>query len=118
MKAVSIRLLVVVALILVSVPMFAGPVPSKTAADQSISSRAADLAVVNSFTARQDVAQALAAQGFSKEQVNSKIAALSDQDLRNLAQNLDEVQAAGLTKEQWIWIGVGALAALILVVVL
>lgn len=120
MKA-SVRLfLVLVALFVVvsAVPAFAGPVPSKTAADQSITARDADLTLVKSFTAREDVAQALAAQGFSKSQVESKVATMSDQDLHNLAQNLNEIQAAGLTREQWIWIGIGALAALILVVAL
>ena len=120
MKA-SVRLfLVLVALFVVvsAVPAFAGPVPSKTAADQSITARAADIALVQSITAREDVAQALAAQGFSKAQIDSKVASLSDQDLHNLAQNLNEVQAAGLTREQWTWIGIGALAALILVVAL
>ena len=34
----------------------AGPVPSKTAADQSITSREADLALVQSFAQREDVA--------------------------------------------------------------
>ncbi len=31
---------------------------------------------------------------------------------------LNDIQAAGLTQQQWIWIGIGALAALILVVAL
>jgi hypothetical protein len=117
----SVRLfLVLVALFIVvsAVPAFAGPVPSKTAADQSISARDNDLALVKNFTAREDVAQALAAQGFSRTQVESKVAGMSDQDLHNLAQNLNEIQAAGMTREQWIWIGIGALAALILVVAL
>jgi hypothetical protein len=43
---------------------------------------------------------------------------MSSQDLHQLAQNLDQLQAAGLTRQEWIWIGIGALAALILVVAL
>lgn len=121
MKASSIRMFLVLmaAFLVVSVvPAFAGPVPSKTAVDQSIASRDADLTLVQSFAQREDVARVLEAQGFSKDQIDSKIANLSDSDLNNLAQNLNEIQAAGLTREQWIWVGVGALAALLIVVAL
>jgi hypothetical protein len=50
--------------------------------------------------------------------VNQRVAQLSQEDLSRLAQNLDQVQAAGLTRSEWIWIGIGALAALILVIAL
>ena len=50
--------------------------------------------------------------------MNQRLAQLSSQDLHQLAQNLDQLQAAGLTQQQWIWIGIGALAALILVIAL
>jgi len=43
---------------------------------------------------------------------------MSSHDLHQLAQNLGQLQAAGLTKQEWIWIGIGALAALILIVAL
>jgi hypothetical protein len=102
----------------VAIPSFAGPVPSKTAASQSLDSRAADLALVRDVAANEQVAQVLAAHGFTQEQVNQRLAQLSPQDLRQLAQNLDQLQAAGLTKQEWIYIGIGALAALILIVAL
>jgi len=110
--------LVLFLLAFAAMPAFAGPVPSKTAANQSLDSREADLALVRTVAANEQVAQALAAHGFTPEQVNQRIAQLSPQDLHQLAQNLDQVQAAGLTKQEWIWIGVGALAALILVIAL
>ena len=103
---------------LIAVPSFAAPAPSKAIANQSLDSRAADIAVVRDVVANEQVATVLAAHGLSQEQVNQKIAQLSNQDLHQLAQNLNQVQAAGLTQQQWIWIGVGALAALILVVAL
>ncbi|PYQ33565.1 MAG: hypothetical protein DMF57_09025 [Acidobacteria bacterium] len=103
---------------LVAIPSFAGPVPSKTAANQSLESRAADLALVRDVAANEQVAQVLAAHGFTQEQVNQRLAQLSPQDLHQLAQNLDQLQAAGLTKQEWIYIGIGALAALILIVAL
>ena len=115
-RSVLIALALMIAL--VAIPSFAGPVPSKTAANQSLESRAADLALVRDVAANEQVAQVLAAHGFTQEQVNQRLAQLSPQDLHQLAQNLDQLQAAGLTKQEWIYIGIGALAALILIVAL
>lgn len=103
---------------LVAVPTFAAPVPSKTAANQSLAMRDADLALVRDVAANEQVAKVLAARGFTQEQVNQKIAQLSPQDLHQLAQNLDQLQAAGLTQQEWIWIGIGAVAALIIIIAL
>ena len=115
------RSALVVVLLLVAflaVPTFAAPVPSKTATNQSLTTRNADLALVRDIAANEQVAQVLASHGFTQEQVNQKIAQLSPQDLHQLAQNLNQLQAAGLTQQEWIWIGIGALAALILIVAL
>ncbi len=101
-----------------AVPTFAAPMPSKTFANQSLATRDADLALVRDVAANEQVAKVLAARGFSQEQVNQKLAQLSAQDLHQLAQNLNQLQAAGLTQQEWIWIGIGALAALILIIAL
>jgi ribosomal silencing factor RsfS len=101
---------------LIAVPSFAAPAPSKAVANQSIDSRAMDLAVVRDVVANAQVAAVLAAHGLTQEQVNQKVAALSNQDLHQLAQNIDQLQAAGLTQQQWIWIGIGALVVLIIAV--
>jgi|SRR5436189_939595 len=111
-------LLLIALAALIAVPSFAAPAPSKAIANQSLDARAADIAVVRDVVANEQVATVLAAHGLSQEQVNQKIAQLSNQDLHQLAQNLNQVQAAGLTQQEWIWIGVGALAALILIVAL
>ena len=108
-----------VAALLISVtaiPAFAAPVPSKTAANQSLDSRAADIAMVRDVVSDQEVANVLAARGFSPEQVNQKLAQLSPQDLHQLAGNLNQLQAAGLTHQEWIWIGIGAVAAVIIII--
>ena len=121
MSKSSLRsVLFVLALIVVfaAIPAFAGPAPSKTAANQSIESRDADLSLVRSVAANEQVAKVLAANGFTQEEVNERLAQMSSQDLHQLANNLDQLQAAGLTRQEWIWIGIGALAALILVVAL
>jgi sensor c-di-GMP phosphodiesterase-like protein len=102
----------------VAVPSFAAPMPSKTAANQSLATRDADLALVRDIAANAQVAQVLATHGLSQEQVNQRLSQLSNQDLHQLAQNLSQLQAAGMTHQEWIWIGIGALAALILVIAL
>ncbi len=112
------KLIFVLLVALAAVPAFAGVVPSKTAANQSLDARAADLALVRDVASNEQVAAVLAGHGFDQEQVNQKLAQMSPQDLHQLAQNLDQLQAAGLTQQQWIYIGIGALAALILVVAL
>jgi len=106
-----------VLLVVAAIPAFAAPTPSKAVANQSLDSRAADLALVRDVVANQQVAQVLAARGFTQEQINQKVAQLSSQDLHQLAQNLNQLQSAGITQQQWIWIGIGALAVLIIVVV-
>ena len=110
--------LVVALLLIAAMPAFAGPVPSKTAANQSLESRDADLTLVRSVAANEQVAAVLSANGFSREQIDQRLAQMSSQDLHQLAQNLEQLQPAGLTRQEWIWIGIGALAALILVIAL
>jgi hypothetical protein len=100
----------------VAIPSFAAPVPSKTAANQSLESRDADLALVRDVVANDQVAKALAAHGFTQQEVNQRLAQLSQQDLHQLAQNLNQIQAAGLTRQEWIYIAIGAVAALIIVI--
>src|SRR4029079_13999655 len=114
----SILFVLALVFVFAAIPAFAGPAPSKTAANQSVASREADLALVQDVAANEQVAAVLSAQGFNQEQVNQKLAQMSPQDLHQLAQNLDQLQAAGLTRQEWIWIGIGALAALILIVAL
>ena len=114
----SVFFLVVLLLTIAAVPAIAGPVPSKTAANQSLDSRDADLAVVRSVAANEQVTAVLTAHGFTQEQIDQRLAQMSPQDLHQLAQNLEQLQPAGLTRQEWIWIGVGALAALILVIAL
>jgi predicted exporter len=73
--------------------------------------------MVRDVVANEQVAAVLAAHGFTQEQVNQKVAQLSNQDLHQLAQNLNQLQAAGaLTNRQWIYILIGAVAILIIAV--
>jgi len=114
----SIFVVLILLVALSAVPAFAGPVPSKTAANQSLDQRAADIAVVRDVLSHDEVAKALQARGYSRDQVDQKLAQLSPQDLHQLAQNLDQLQAAGLTRQEWLWVALGAIAALVLVIAL
>lgn len=111
-------LVVVLLMAFVAIPAFAGPVPSKTAVNQSLDSREADLTVIRDIAANEQVAAVLTAHGFSSAEVNQRLEQMSAQDLHQLSQNLEQLQPAGLTRQEWIWIGIGALAALVLVVAL
>jgi hypothetical protein len=117
-KRLSLFFVVALLLCVAAMPALAGPVPSKTAANQSLDSREADLTVVRSVAANDQVAAVLTAHGFTQAQVDQRLAQMSPQDLHQLAQNLEQLQPAGMTKQEWIWIGIGALAALILVIAL
>ena len=66
-RSALVVLLLMVALL--AVPTFAAPVPSKTAANQSLATRDADLALVRDVAANEQVAKVLAARGFTQEQV-------------------------------------------------
>jgi len=114
----SVFFVAVILLTLAAMPALAGPVPSKTAVNQSLDSRDADLTVVRTIAANEQVSAVLSAHGFTQEQIEQRLAQMSPQDLHQLAQNLEQLQPAGLTKQEWLWIAIGALAALILVVVL
>jgi hypothetical protein len=111
-------LFLILMLAVVAIPAFAGPMPSKAVANQSIDSRAADLALVREVVATEQVAKALAAHGFTQPQVDQRLAQLSPQDLHQLAQNLNQIQAAGLTKQEWAWIAIAAIAVIVLIIAL
>lgn len=109
--------LALLALVLfVSAPGFAGMVPSKTAVNQSLDSREADLAVIQQAISTDQVSQALAAQGYTQDEINTRLAALSNEDLSSLAQNIEHIQAAGITTQQWTYILIGAVIVLVILV--
>lgn len=115
-NSVLIALIAAVALVGV-VPVQALPTPSKTAADQSVAELEADLATVRGALENEAVAEALAAQGFSTEEVNLRLAQLSPDEVSSLADQVDQVQAAGVYVPTWAWIIIAvALVALIIAV--
>ena len=78
-------------------PAAGGPLPSKA------EGRARDLATVGSFLEREEVAQALAANGLSPDEAERRLARLSAEDLSALAANVNQIQSAGEVPN-YIWI--------------
>lgn len=97
-------------------PAQALPAPSKTDPGQALSDREADLAALGALLDNEEVADALAAQGFSREQVNERLAQLDADELSALASQTEQLQAAGQGGvPNYIWI---LIAVLIVVVIL
>ncbi len=89
-------------------------IPSKEADAPVARSRQADLEQVSPVLARDEVARTLSSRGLAPREVEQRLAQLSDEDLRSLAANVDQIQAAGEVP-QYIWI---LLAVLIVVIIL
>lgn len=109
---------VLVLLTFAAIPALAGPVPSKTAENQSLDSRETDLALIREVAAQEQVAAVLAANGFTPEEVQQRLERMSPQDVHQLAQNLEQLEPAGQMSRRGVWIMVGAIAALILIIAL
>ncbi len=93
----GVAVAILLALVCLAVPSMAGPIPSKAEAGT------ADLARIESFLARDEVARALAANGLSVGEVEQRLARLSAEDLAALAANVDQIQSAGEVPS-YIWI--------------
>jgi hypothetical protein len=97
------RVMVAVLLVAGSTRSWAGVIASKAEDRSAPSSRAADIQRVRDVLARQEVAAALQERGLSPAQAEQRLAQLSDEDLRSLANHVDVVQAAG-DVPKYIWI--------------
>jgi hypothetical protein len=98
-----------------TLPAAAERIASK--ADGPSASRTADLARVSDAVARDEVAQALAAHGLAPQEIEQRLVRLSDEDLRRLASNLDQLQAAG-NVPNYIWILLGIFLAVSILVMI
>jgi hypothetical protein len=98
-------------------PAFAAPIPSEVENDPA--GRASDEAAVMDVLVQEQVAEALESFGLSADEVENRLAKLSDEDLRHLASNLEQIQAAGEEVPEYIWwLAGGLLAVLILAAIL
>lgn len=93
----------------VAAPALALPVPSKTGPGQSLADRSADLASLRAVVDQDEVARAIESQGFTPEQVNQRLAQLSPDELHQLSNRVDQLQAAGVYVPQYIWILIAVL---------
>jgi hypothetical protein len=96
-------------------PAQALPVPSKTAADQALSEREQDLAALDAVLDQDEVMGVLAAHGFTREEVNERLAQLSPEELSALALQAEQLQAAG--QPTYVWILLAALLVVAIVAV-
>ncbi|MDX1642731.1 MAG: PA2779 family protein [Thermoanaerobaculia bacterium] len=106
--------LVLAVLFAASTPAPALEAPSKTAADQSLAEREADLAVLVTALEDEAVVQAIEAHGFTVDQVHARLAQLSPEELQQLSTQVDQLQAAGLQPPRYIWILLGILIAVVI----
>jgi Family of unknown function (DUF6627) len=95
----------------------AGVIPSK--GEEAVpATRAHDLQNVRELLARDEVGKALAAHGLSADEVDQRLDRLSDQDLRALAANIDQIQAAGdVPKYIWILLAIFLAVSIIVLIV-
>ena len=100
----------------IAAPALAAPVPSKPAPAQAADSRETAAATVRTFLGREDVARAMAGTGLTAPQIEQRLARLSDEDLRSLAANLDQVQAAGTEVPRYIWVLLAVLLGVMILV--
>ena len=99
-------------------PAQALPVPSKTAVDQTLSEREQDLATLDAVMDQEEVMQALASHGFTREEVNQRLAQLEPQELGALSSQVEQLQAAGQRVPNYIWVLIAVLIVVAIVAIL
>lgn len=85
-------------------PAVAMQTPSKTVDNQSLAERQADLITVQAVITQPEVAEAIAQQGFTTDEVNERLAQLSPEELHTLSMQLDQLHAAGVDVPKYVWI--------------
>lgn len=96
-------------------PVQALPAPSKTAADQALAEREKDLAALDAILEQETVMGVLADHGFTREEVNQRLAQLSPEELNALASRTEQLQAAGQRVPTYIWVLIAVLIVVAIV---
>jgi hypothetical protein len=99
--------------ILLTPPAQALPMPSKTAADQTLTERESDLAALDAVLEQGEVMGLLADHGFTREEANERLAQLSPEELSSLAGQVEQLQAAGQPTYVWVLIAILAVVAIV-----
>lgn len=104
MRTFRTSLSVLITIVLLSTTVtIAGSLPSRSEPPAASSDRPSDLTTVQGFLDRDDVRSVLRNHGLSDADIEYRLAQLSDDDLRYLADNVSQVQAAGAVPE-YIWL--------------
>jgi hypothetical protein len=99
-KAKAISIFLAFSLLLISVPhrpALAAIIPTETLIDMARAQEARDH--VNSILAREDVKAAFTAQGINPLEAKERVDALSNAEIINLADQIDQLPAGGSTLE-------------------
>lgn len=97
-------------------PAQALPAPSKTATDQALAEREQDLAALDAVLDQEEVTGILALHGFTREEVNERLAQLTPEELGALASQTEQLQAAGQPTYIWVLIAVLIVVAIVAIV--
>lgn len=89
--------------------------PSKTAPDQSIADREAELAKVQEAILQPEIAQILTQHGLSTEEAHQRLAQLSPEEIHSLSNQVVQIQAAGASVPKYIWILLAVLLGVLIV---
>lgn len=113
-KNVQILTLMLVLLVVAS-PVAALKTPSKTAPDQDLAARQADLAKIQEVLDQAEISQALAAHGLSEKQIHQRLARFSPEELHALSSQIEQLQAAGAQVPQYVWILLAVLLGVLII---
>ena len=96
--------LVLSLLVVAGAPVVALQSPSKTEPEQSLADREIELAKIQAVVSQPQIAQILAHHGLSTAEAHQRLAELSPEEIHTLSTQIDQLQAAGASVPQYIWI--------------
>lgn len=96
--------LVLSLLVVAGGPVVALQSPSKTEPEQSLADREIELAKIQAVVSQPQIAQILAHHGLSTAEAYQRLAELSPEEIHTLSTQIDQLQAAGASVPQYIWI--------------
>lgn len=91
-------------LVVAGAPAVALQSPSKTEPEQSLADREIELAKIQAVVSQPQIAQILAHHGLSTAEAHQRLAELSPEEIHTLSTQIDQLQAAGASVPQYIWI--------------
>ena len=96
--------LVLSLLVVAGAPVVGLQSPSKTEPEQSLADREIELAKIQAVVSQPQIVQVLAHHGLSTAEAHQRLAELSPEEIHTLSTQIDQLQAAGASVPQYIWI--------------